>query len=112
MKNVPITCQKIKNIQLGVAFSNDYWSGSWDDIGATLKGPAGEATLHVATQPERGSHHWATVDMQASFQKDEIEVTGLDTITLNAAGIFNPPFRVGGNGQNDKWQVQGTSKSV
>ncbi|KAK8142352.1 hypothetical protein G3M48_008895 [Beauveria asiatica] len=105
-KNVPVTCQKIKNIQLGVAFSNDLWSGSWDDIGATLEGPAGKAVLHVATQPERGSHTWAKVDMQASFKKDEIEVAGLDTITLNAAGIFNPPFRIGGNGQNDKWQVQ------
>ncbi|KAM3483117.1 hypothetical protein MY8738_003432 [Beauveria namnaoensis] len=105
-ENVPVTCQKIKNIQLGVAFSNDLWSGSWDDIGATLEGPAGKAILHVATQPERGSHTWAKVDMQASFKKDEIEVTGLDTITLNAAGIFNPPWRLGGNGQNDQWQVQ------
>lgn len=50
-------CRKIKNIQLGVAFANHYYSGSYDDIGATLEGPAFKATLHVATQPYWGSHH-------------------------------------------------------
>ncbi|OAA76559.1 protein-tyrosine phosphatase [Akanthomyces lecanii RCEF 1005] len=105
-RNVPKPCRKIKNIQLGVAFANHYYSGSYDDIGATLEGQAGKATLHVATQPYWGSHHWAKVDMQASFQKDEIDVTGIDKITLNAAGIFNPPFYIGGNVYNDKWQVQ------
>ncbi|KAM3441002.1 hypothetical protein MY4824_001786 [Beauveria thailandica] len=105
-EHVPLACKKIKNIELGVTFSNDYFSGSWDDIGATLEGPAGKATLHVATQPTRGDHYWLKVDMQASFKKDEIEIGGLDTISLNAAGIFNPPWRFGGNGQNDQWQIQ------
>lgn len=105
-EDIPVPCKKIKNIQLGVAFSNDLASGSWDDIGATLEGPAGNATLHVSTQPERGSHTWATVNMQESYKKDEIEVSGINKLTLNAAGIANQPWRFGGPGINDEWQVE------
>ncbi|OAA60746.1 protein-tyrosine phosphatase [Cordyceps fumosorosea ARSEF 2679] len=101
--NVPTPCQKIKNIMLGVAFSDSYSSGTYDDIGATLEGPAGQAVLHVKSEPYLGDHIWVTVDMQKSYGKDEIDIGGINNITLNAQGIAAWGTR------NDEWKIQGTS---
>ncbi|EJP68034.1 protein-tyrosine phosphatase [Beauveria bassiana ARSEF 2860] len=103
-KNVPSVCRTIKNIQLGLALSNDYWSGTWDRIGATLEGPAGKAVLHLANGPSRGFSTWEKVNMKASFGSESIDIGGIDKITLNAAGVFSVIRE--SNPTNDQWKVQ------
>ncbi|KAM3512760.1 hypothetical protein MY11210_003634 [Beauveria gryllotalpidicola] len=105
-KNVPSVCRTIKNIQLGLALSDELWSGTWDRVGATLEGPAGKAILHLAEGPSRGFSTWAKVDMQASYGSDSIDIGGIDKITLNAAAVFTPPLRDSSNPKNDQWKVQ------
>ncbi|PMB64673.1 hypothetical protein BM221_009513 [Beauveria bassiana] len=103
-KNVPSVCRTIKNIQLGLALSNEYWSGTWDRIGATLEGPAGKAVLHLANGPSRGFSTWKKVNMKASFGSESIDIGGIDKITLNAAGVFSVIRE--SNPKNDQWKVQ------
>ncbi|OAA42462.1 protein-tyrosine phosphatase [Beauveria brongniartii RCEF 3172] len=103
-KNVPSVCRTIKNIQLGLALSNDYYSGTWDRIGATLEGPAGKAILRLAKGPSPGFSTWQKVDMKASYGSESIDIGGIDKITLNAAAVFSG-FR-DSNPKNDQWKVQ------
>ncbi|KAM3508970.1 hypothetical protein MY10362_000855 [Beauveria mimosiformis] len=83
-KNVPSVCRTIKNIQLGLALSNDYYSGT-----GTASALPSKARL---------------VDMKASYGSESIDIGGIDKITLNAAAVFSG-FRES-NPKNDQWKVQ------
>ncbi|XP_044721517.1 pyridine nucleotide-disulfide oxidoreductase family protein [Hirsutella rhossiliensis] len=98
----PGPCQKIKKLEFGITLSDDFWSGTYDHIGAVLEGPAGQATLDIADKPERGFQAWTPVDLQSSFGSDTIDINGISTIKLTAKGIFwtLEPER------NDKFEVQ------
>ncbi|PHH91990.1 hypothetical protein CDD83_9437 [Cordyceps sp. RAO-2017] len=100
----PPPCKKIKQLEFGLELSNDYWSGTYDRIGATLDGPAGQVSLPIADAPAPGFNtSWIPVNMQAAFGSDTIDINGLDKINLTAQGIFENswlPLK------NDQWQVQ------
>ncbi|KAM4060544.1 protein-tyrosine phosphatase [Hirsutella rhossiliensis] len=95
-------CAKLKNLEFGFKLSNDYWSGTYDRIGATLDGPAGKAVLAIKDEPSPGFEASIPVDMQRSFGSDTIDIDGISRIHLTAQGIFWK-WR---NERNDKWQVQ------
>ncbi|OAA63217.1 protein-tyrosine phosphatase [Cordyceps fumosorosea ARSEF 2679] len=101
-RNVPLPCRTIRNIRLIVSFANENYAGSWDDIGATLEGPAGKAVLKVHDEPSLGTKYEAKVDMQAAYKKDTIDIAGITNITLNAKGHdYGPAYR------NDEFKVEG-----
>lgn len=101
---IPEPCRKIKDIEFGFTLSNDWWSGTKDDIGATISGPAGKAEFVITEQPSRGESKWVPVNMQESFKSDSIDITGINNLTLTAETFFlRGP-------QSDQFKVQGESK--
>ncbi|XWW96228.1 hypothetical protein V2A60_004201 [Cordyceps javanica] len=104
--NVPPGCERIKDIQLAIQFSNSLWAGSWDMIGATLETSSGTAFLPNAAAPERGSRHVAAVDMQRDFDADEIDVTSIKQITLSdAPALSDWAYELGL--YHDQWTLDG-----
>ncbi|KAK8932698.1 hypothetical protein H634G_07022 [Metarhizium anisopliae BRIP 53293] len=85
---IPEPCRKIKDIEFGFTLSNDWWSGTKDDIGATISGPAGKAEFVITEQPSRGESKWVPVNMQESFKSDSIDITGINNLTLTAETFF------------------------
>ncbi|KAH0598398.1 hypothetical protein MHUMG1_03696 [Metarhizium humberi] len=85
---IPEPCRKIKDIEFGFTLSNDWWSGTNDDIGATISGPAGKAEFVITEQPSRGESKWVPVNMQESFKSDSIDITGINNLTLTAETFF------------------------
>ena len=81
-------CRKIKNLEFGLKVSDVFTFGTWDNIGATLDGPAGSATLAVAEAPSRGFQTWIPVNTKSAFGSDTININGIDRINLNAKGDF------------------------
>jgi hypothetical protein len=99
---VPAPCRKIKNMELYVALSADYWSGTYDRVAGTLQGPAGKATFSFADGPSRGTHKSMAVKAKEVFGSEEIDIHGVDKITITARGLFS----LTGNA-NDQFQIQG-----
>ncbi|KAM4063849.1 protein-tyrosine phosphatase [Hirsutella rhossiliensis] len=101
-QKIPEPCRKVKNIEFDLALSSDYWSGTYDKVAGTIEGPAGKADFFFAEAPARGTQKTISVDMKKSFGSDEIDINGIDKITLTAQGVFWT-LKVG---RNDKFQVQ------
>ncbi|KJZ75267.1 hypothetical protein HIM_05461 [Hirsutella minnesotensis 3608] len=101
-QDVPELCRKVKNIEFDLALSNDYWSGTYDKVAGTLEGPAGKASFFFAEAPSRGTQKTISVDMKKSFGADDIDIGGINKITLTAAGVF---WKLDSN-KNDQFQVQ------
>ncbi|PHH63860.1 hypothetical protein CDD81_5417 [Ophiocordyceps australis] len=102
--NKPPPCQKIKDLEFGLALSSDYWSGSFDRVGAALDGPAGKVNIPLADAPSLGFNtSWIRIDLKSAFGQDTIDIKGLSRINLTAQGIFANswlPYK------NDQFQVQ------
>ncbi|KHN98696.1 uncharacterized protein MAM_03158 [Metarhizium album ARSEF 1941] len=102
--NVPLLCRKIKNIQLSIVLSDGFMDGTWDAVGGTLEGKAGKADFYFAHAPDAGAQNTdITVDMKAGFGSDEIDITGIDTLTINAQGILSESW---GPLKNDEFVVK------
>ncbi|KAK2591516.1 hypothetical protein QQS21_010791 [Conoideocrella luteorostrata] len=87
-KNIPSACHKVKNIELYIALSDKFMEGTWDNVGGTLEGPAGKAEFFFAKAPDAGTRKTISVDMKKYFGSDEIDISGIDKMTLNAQAIF------------------------
>lgn len=99
----PAPCKTIKNLEFGLKLSDDFMAGTYDNLGATLDGPAGSTTLAIAEAPSRGFQTWIKVDMKSAFGSDTIDIHGIDRINLTAEAEFwtlNPL-------RNDEFKVQG-----
>ncbi|OAA44742.1 protein-tyrosine phosphatase [Metarhizium rileyi] len=85
-QHVPEPCQRVTKIEFGLTLSNDYSSGTYDDIAGTLEGPAGKAHFFIAAAPSRGTQKWTPVDLKEAFGSDVIDIASVDKITLTAWG--------------------------
>ncbi|KHN97402.1 protein-tyrosine phosphatase [Metarhizium album ARSEF 1941] len=96
-------CQKIRKIELTIALSDELAEGSWDQIGGTLEGPAGKAEFFFAEAPDAGTQKTIAVDVRKYFKSDEINLDGIDTMTINAQGIFSNSWNAL---RNDEFKIK------
>ncbi|KHN94414.1 uncharacterized protein MAM_07730 [Metarhizium album ARSEF 1941] len=85
---IPEPCRRINKIEITMSLSDGFMAGTWDKVGGTLEGPAGTAEFFFAESPDAGAHGKMVVDMQKYFGQDEINITAIDKMTLNAQGEF------------------------
>ncbi|KAH0594588.1 hypothetical protein MHUMG1_07422 [Metarhizium humberi] len=93
-------CTEIKQLEFGIALSDDMFAGTNDEIGAILEGPAGKAEFSIVTDASRGFNTRVPVDMKASFGSDTIKIDGINSISLTAKGPWISLLT------NDKWKVK------
>lgn len=103
-RSIPKGCRKIKNIELNIGLSNKLFAGTWDTVGGTLEGPAGKAEFTFAEGPDAGARRTIRINMK-SFKSEEIDIGGIDKMTINAAGDFWALEK------NDKFIIQGKTES-
>ncbi|KAM4066471.1 heat-labile enterotoxin alpha chain domain-containing protein [Hirsutella rhossiliensis] len=87
-------CDHIQDVEIGFKLSDDYFSGTYDRLGAILEGPAGKASLEIAEAPPSGFEKWFRVGPNMLDIKK-----GINKIQLTAAGHYSGT-------RNDEWKLQ------
>ncbi|KAK2609001.1 hypothetical protein QQS21_002481 [Conoideocrella luteorostrata] len=96
-------CKELKNLKLFFALSDDFFSGTNDELAAVLEGPAGKVRVEIGTEANKtGFSKTYDVDMKG-FGSDTIKTDGINKITLTAKGPWFTVLR------NDKWKVKDLS---